>query len=434
MPKQTDHLKLFPIATPCPADWDSMTGNDRVRFCDHCALHVHDLSEMTPTAAIKLAANSNGRLCVRYYKQPDSAAQPTAPALHQIGRRASRIAAGVFSATLGLSATSAAALARPQANLLVFTGAASASSREAGGKRSVNGANPAIAGRVLDQNGAAVPGARVTLTDTNTNTEQVTTSGDDGQFSFEHLNAGDYVLVVDSPGFKSAKVEGLNIEAGSERSVVVTLEVGEIVGGAMVVVSPSEPVVKAAMDDDLDALRKLLDAGANVNTVDENYGLTALAMAAGNGNLEMVQLLLWYGADVNAKGPRGNTALMNLSGRSTAEVARALINAGANVALQDEDGDTALILLASDNNTEVLQALIDAGASVNTKNKQGQTALMLAASQGVVDNVKALLAAGANIYERDEEGTTVLKYVRDNGHHNLVKLLREYGAVDYDAR
>ena len=102
-------LNNLTIPSPCTADWNSMIGNDQVRFCEHCNLDVHNLSLMTRNQAQRLVARSNGRLCVRYHH--DSAGRPlTLPVrqkLHRIGRRVSRIAAGAFTATL--SVTSAVA-------------------------------------------------------------------------------------------------------------------------------------------------------------------------------------------------------------------------------------------------------------------------------------------------------------------------------------
>ncbi|MGH9928023.1 MAG: hypothetical protein ACREA9_02215, partial [Pyrinomonadaceae bacterium] len=106
-------LNNLSITSPCTADWDSMIGNDQVRFCEHCNLDVHNLSQMTRNQAQRLVARSNGRLCVRYHR--DAAATPlTLPVsqkLHSIGRRVSRIAAGAFTATL--SVTSAVAQNSP---------------------------------------------------------------------------------------------------------------------------------------------------------------------------------------------------------------------------------------------------------------------------------------------------------------------------------
>jgi hypothetical protein len=59
------------IASPCSADWNTMDGDDRKRFCGDCKLHVYNLSGMTRYDAENLLRLSEGRLCVRYYQRPD---------------------------------------------------------------------------------------------------------------------------------------------------------------------------------------------------------------------------------------------------------------------------------------------------------------------------------------------------------------------------
>src|SRR6478609_4004463 len=63
-----DHVR---IAAPCEADWDSMFGDERVRFCAQCNLNVYNLSEMTKSDAELLVARTEGRLCVRFYRRTD---------------------------------------------------------------------------------------------------------------------------------------------------------------------------------------------------------------------------------------------------------------------------------------------------------------------------------------------------------------------------
>src|SRR5258708_17267335 len=93
-----------------------MIGNDQVRFCEHCSLHVTDLSAMTRQAAMRLVARSQGRLCVRFIQRPNGRilTRTVPERLYRISRRASRIAAGAFTATLSLS--SAAAQTKPVSN------------------------------------------------------------------------------------------------------------------------------------------------------------------------------------------------------------------------------------------------------------------------------------------------------------------------------
>ncbi len=59
------------IASPCPADWDVMAGDDRVRFCGECRLNVYNLSDMTRQEAEALVKQHEGRLCVRFYRRAD---------------------------------------------------------------------------------------------------------------------------------------------------------------------------------------------------------------------------------------------------------------------------------------------------------------------------------------------------------------------------
>jgi hypothetical protein len=64
-------LNNLRIASPCPASWDAMRGDDRVRFCDACSKHVYDVSGLTADAAVDLIRESEGRLCVRLYQRKD---------------------------------------------------------------------------------------------------------------------------------------------------------------------------------------------------------------------------------------------------------------------------------------------------------------------------------------------------------------------------
>jgi hypothetical protein len=69
--RQAVSLNLIRVQTPCPASWDAMRGDERVRFCDECKLHVYNLSELSRSQAESLVAEHEGRLCVRYYQRAD---------------------------------------------------------------------------------------------------------------------------------------------------------------------------------------------------------------------------------------------------------------------------------------------------------------------------------------------------------------------------
>jgi hypothetical protein len=67
-------LEVIEIQSPCPAPWDKMRGDDRVRFCTECNLHVYNLSALSREEATRLLierSETGGRLCVRLYKRSD---------------------------------------------------------------------------------------------------------------------------------------------------------------------------------------------------------------------------------------------------------------------------------------------------------------------------------------------------------------------------
>ncbi len=66
MPNAPISLHQVRIAEPCPVSWDSMRGDDRARFCDHCNRHVHNLSALPADEAQRLVCESAGRLCIAY--------------------------------------------------------------------------------------------------------------------------------------------------------------------------------------------------------------------------------------------------------------------------------------------------------------------------------------------------------------------------------
>jgi len=93
------------VASPCPASWEKMTGDDRVRFCQECKLNVYNLSEMTRLEGERLIANREGRLCVRFYRRADGTilTRDCPKGLRARVRRLSRIAGAALSAILSNS-------------------------------------------------------------------------------------------------------------------------------------------------------------------------------------------------------------------------------------------------------------------------------------------------------------------------------------------
>jgi hypothetical protein len=113
MPKFNSPLNHVHVAAPCSANWDEMNGDERKRFCGLCQLNVYNLSAMTKMEAEKLLVESEGRLCVRFYRRTDGTiiTQNCPKGIAAIKRRVSRLLTAALSTVLtflsgiGISAT-----------------------------------------------------------------------------------------------------------------------------------------------------------------------------------------------------------------------------------------------------------------------------------------------------------------------------------------
>jgi hypothetical protein len=70
-------LESVRVASPCPASWDKMEGDDRARFCLTCHKNVYNLSEMSRQEAEALILEKEGNLCVRFYQRADGTVMTT---------------------------------------------------------------------------------------------------------------------------------------------------------------------------------------------------------------------------------------------------------------------------------------------------------------------------------------------------------------------
>src|ERR1700757_5119727 len=85
-----------------------------------------------------------------------------------------------------------------------------------------------LRGTVIDAQGNAVVGAKVTLTNTDTSATLVSTSDDNGIYQFNALPPAPYRLTVEQPGFKKKVLEHVQIIPEQPNALDLALEVGEV--------------------------------------------------------------------------------------------------------------------------------------------------------------------------------------------------------------
>jgi ankyrin repeat protein len=135
----------------------------------------------------------------------------------------------------------------------------------------------------------------------------------------------------------------------------------------------------------------------------DRSGLTPLHYAVKNNEINFIRFLIEAGADVNAKDNNGNTPL-NMFPVSNID--------GNNIG----------------NYFDILVLLISKGADINNKNRFGKTILHSASEQDKIEFVESLLEQGANINVVDNDGDTPLHYAVNGRHEIMVELLLQHHA------
>ncbi|KAL4915400.1 ankyrin repeat-containing domain protein [Aspergillus aurantiobrunneus] len=155
---------------------------------------------------------------------------------------------------------------------------------------------------------------------------------------------------------------------------------------------------------------------------------TPLHAAAVNGHLELVELFLLYGSNVNATDHRGATPLYLAVVKRHIKVVERLVEAGADVNIATTLGEIALQESLNDGTTEITRLLLRAGANVNQRNQHGQTAFHFAMECNDLSLVQLLIDSGANISVADFAGRTPLFVAASYGKLHLVNYLLLLGA------
>ena len=186
-------------------------------------------------------------------------------------------------------------------------------------------------------------------------------------------------------------------------------------------------VFTAAMIGDMAEIKRLVEAGHDVNQRDE-WERTPLMWAAREGHTDCVKYLLQNGAQLDLTDHVGNTALHLAAEGGHLEVLKRLVEAGQDV--NQRDGwfkRTPLMRAAVEGHTDCVEYLIQNGAQLNLKDYERKTPLMRAAMEGRTDCVKYLLQNGAQLDLTDHVGNTALHLAAEGGHLEVLKRLVEAG-------
>jgi len=230
-------------------------------------------------------------------------------------------------------------------------------------------------------------------------------------------------------------------------------------------------LIQAVKDRNTIVVKEAIAQGADVNTQSDGWSVLHFifpTIPADSESLEIVELLISAGADINAKGgPLGRTMLIIAAETGEIELFKLLVSKGADLEIKDDDSEgTALVWAVQSDNTDKVRLLIEKGADVNAKNnlgrtplvnlschsperfaetanlfialiadvnaadKWGVTALINLAKSNKLEGIELLVSHGADVNMADGTGKTALSHAISHGHDEVAKFLKKHGAIE----
>ena len=171
-------------------------------------------------------------------------------------------------------------------------------------------------------------------------------------------------------------------------------------------------------------------------TKDGSHFVTPFIIAAHNGHLNSVKILLQYGADIETRGTlktadeviEGCTPLWAAADTGHFDVVKLLIEQNADVDGRTSTGSTPLRVAAHGGHLDIVRCLVESGADVNARNVYESTPLIIACYWGHLSVSTYLIDKGAFMDLQDKDGNTALHNAVNRGHLEVVSQLLALGA------
>jgi uncharacterized protein len=184
---------------------------------------------------------------------------------------------------------------------------------------------------------------------------------------------------------------------------------------------------QAVVRGDVESVRRLLKAGADVEGINLNSGETALRRAVTQGDSRLFLLLVQAGGDIEGRNKDGVTPLLSAVRQGNKEMVTLLLQAGADVDVNDTRMGV-LSVAAQAGDSELVRLFASAGADVNERNSYSETPLKFAAEKGHTKVVQQLVEYGADIDTKDRFSATPLSLAARAGYGEVVDYFVDHGA------
>jgi ankyrin repeat protein len=186
------------------------------------------------------------------------------------------------------------------------------------------------------------------------------------------------------------------------------------------------PLQIAAKEGNLGVIEVLLEAGADIDAV--KWSDTPLYLATSEGHKKAVALLLDKGADANARGGYNSNAIQEASYQGNREIVDLLIEKGADVNAIAVEGNTALQKASYKGHKEIVELLIDRGADVHALGGFYGNGVQAASLGGRKEILELLIEKGVAVDVQGGKYGSAVQAASYNGHKKCLELLLGKGA------
>lgn len=188
-------------------------------------------------------------------------------------------------------------------------------------------------------------------------------------------------------------------------------------------------IIHAINDDNVPGLKHLLGSLTSYDINQPNkHGTPPLLIAAGCGNVQIIDVLMRKGAEIQALDKSGANAIYYASRHGHVETLKYLHEKKCPLDVQDKSGETALHVAARYGNVDVVQYLCSIHANPDLTDREQETPLHCAAWHGYSPVARALCEARCDVNARNREGESPLLTASARGFRDIVECLLEHGA------
>ncbi|XP_030215323.1 death-associated protein kinase 1 [Gadus morhua] len=189
-------------------------------------------------------------------------------------------------------------------------------------------------------------------------------------------------------------------------------------------------IIHAINDDNVPGLQHLLGSLTSYDVNQPNkHGTPPLLIAAGCGNVQIIEVLIAKGAEIKANDKSGTNAIYYAARHGHVGTLKFLHENKCPLDVQDKSGETALHVAARYGNVDVVTYLCSIKANPDLSDREQETPLHCAAWHGYSAVARALCQAGCHVDAKNREGESPLLTASARGFADIVECLAEHRAT-----